>query len=80
MFHRMRQRIKKKIQMERHQIRKALERAVTVPLDFSNLRSSSVTQLESRVYRHEELEEKSVTTIKWDGLWVLFLGPHVEPS
>ena len=74
------QHFKKKIQMERHQIRKALERAVTVPLDFSNLQSSSVTQLESRVYCHEELEEKSVTTIKWDGLWVLFLGPHAKPS
>ena len=72
--------IKKKIQMEHCQIRNALECAVTVLLDFSNLQSSSVTQLESRVYHHEELEEKSITTIKWDSLWVLFLGPHAKPS
>ena len=64
----MQQRIKKKTQMERHQIRKALERAVTVPLEFSNLRSSSVTQLKPRVYHHKELEEKGIVTIKWDGL------------
>ena len=68
MFHRMRQGIKKHVQMERHRVRKVVEQAVTVPFEFSNLRSSSSVQFESRAYRHEELEESKITTIKWDGL------------
>ena len=64
----MRQGIKKKAQLERRQIRKALERAVTVPFEFSDLRSSSSVQFEHRIYRHEELKGKEITTIEWDGL------------
>ncbi|KAF9643283.1 hypothetical protein BDM02DRAFT_3132535 [Thelephora ganbajun] len=64
----MRQGVKKKAQLDRWRIKKALDRAIAVPFEFTDLRSSYTTQYERKVYLHEELEKLGISTVKWDGL------------
>lgn len=64
----MRQQVKKKVRQERWRVRKAIYRAIAVPFEFAELRSSYTIQSESKVYLREELAKSGISTIKWDGV------------
>ena len=48
-------------------VRKAVERSLTVPCEFSDLKCSNTTQMEQRTYSRSELEGLGVRVVDWDG-------------
>lgn len=58
---------KKKV-LEAWRIGKGVERAITVPFEFSNLGTSYTVEAISKVYSHEELAGLGINTVEWDGL------------
>jgi len=62
-----RQHLKKKVQMEGKRAAAAFERAIVVPLEFHDLKSSSKPKHERRLYPLEELEPLGVRVVSWNG-------------
>lgn len=58
---------RKKTRKEGKRVAASFDRAVTVPVEFHDLKPSLKPKFERRVYRHEDLEPLNIETVKWNG-------------
>jgi hypothetical protein len=69
--------LEKRTRMEARRSAASLGRAITIPCEFDDLGVSIKPKRERRVYRHEELVQLGVRTVKWDGRSVYPFEPRM---